>query len=288
MGRTLKRVPLDFTWPQGVTWEGYVNPHYKATECPHCEGGYSPDYTRLQAQWYSHLGGGFHPELRGSTPYLPDDELVKQIITDKNNRSPDAAQHYGTDGAAVRREAVRMCEIWNASWGHHLNEQDVAALVEANRLYDLTHIFTPGEGWKRKEPAYMPSPREVNDWSLQGSGHDSLNCHIVLKAELKRLNLPTACNKCDGSGEVWSSKEDKKTYDDWVESEPPTGDGYQLWETTSEGSPTSPVFATIEELCSWCETGATTFGRYRATAQQWREMLDADFVVHREGNALFL
>lgn len=35
------------------------------------------------------------------------------------------------------------------------------------------------------------------------------------------------------------------------ETAPPTGDGYQLWETVSEGSPISPVFATPEELATW-------------------------------------
>ena len=32
---------------------------------------------------------------------------------------------------------------------------------------------------------------------------------------------------------------------------PPKGTGYQLWETVSEGSPISPVFATPEELADW-------------------------------------
>jgi hypothetical protein len=31
----------------------------------------------------------------------------------------------------------------------------------------------------------------------------------------------------------------------------PTGPGYQLWETTSEGSPISPVFESPEELAQW-------------------------------------
>lgn len=30
--------------------------------------------------------------------------------------------------------------------------------------------------------------------------------------------------------------------------EPPVGEGWQVWETVSEGSPTTPVFATREEL----------------------------------------
>lgn len=33
--------------------------------------------------------------------------------------------------------------------------------------------------------------------------------------------------------------------------DPPNGEGWQLWEDTSEGSPMSPVFATGEELVAW-------------------------------------
>lgn len=35
---------------------------------------------------------------------------------------------------------------------------------------------------------------------------------------------------------------------DWERIEPPAGEGYQCWETVTEGSPISPVFATPEEL----------------------------------------
>ena len=45
--------------------------------------------------------------------------------------------------------------------------------------------------------------------------------------------------------------------------------GWQLYETTSEGTPVSPVFATLEELAAWCETGATVFADLRWTRQQW-------------------
>lgn len=33
--------------------------------------------------------------------------------------------------------------------------------------------------------------------------------------------------------------------------EPPEGEGYQLWETVTEGSPMSPVFETPEKLATW-------------------------------------
>jgi hypothetical protein len=37
----------------------------------------------------------------------------------------------------------------------------------------------------------------------------------------------------------------------WERIEPPVGDGYQLWETVSEGSPVSPVFESREALINW-------------------------------------
>lgn len=33
--------------------------------------------------------------------------------------------------------------------------------------------------------------------------------------------------------------------------DPPKGEGFQLWETITEGSPLSPVFDTPEELTKW-------------------------------------
>lgn len=69
---------------------------------------------------------------------------------------------------------------------------------------------------------------------------------------------------------------------------PPKGEGYQLWETTTEGSPMSPVFTTLDELCEWCEINATTFAHFKATKEQWKSMLEDDCVCHKEGNVVFL
>ena len=70
--------------------------------------------------------------------------------------------------------------------------------------------------------------------------------------------------------------------------DPPEGEGYQLWETTSEGSPESPVFATLDELCAWCEGNATTFADYRATAEEWRAMLSDGLVFAQSGCMTFI
>jgi hypothetical protein len=50
---------------------------------------------------------------------------------------------------------------------------------------------------------------------------------------------------------------------------PPEGDGYQLWENTTEGSPKSPVFSNIEELSEWCEKNASWYGDEKATKEMW-------------------
>lgn len=133
-----------------------------------------------------------------------------------------------------------MADHFNRGWSHHLNADDVAALVEGGRLMDLTH--------PPKEPPYVPTPEEVNEWSISGIGHDAINQWIVVGAECKRLGIDPACPHCGGAGTLWESLEAEQAAEAWISSEPPAGDGYQIWETVSEGSPISPVFATPEEL----------------------------------------
>lgn len=64
----------------------------------------------------------------------------------------------------------------------------------------------------------------------------------------------------------------------------------QLYQTTSEGTPLSPVFRAdeLEKLCEWAAENATTFARYKATKEEWMRMLSNDFVYHQQGNMIFL
>lgn len=82
-------------------------------------------------------------------------------------------------------------------------------------------------------------------------GHDCLDKWQANKKIIAAAELPEAwgtCLACNGSGTIWDSPEDEQAADDWSCTEPPKGEGYQIWETVSEGSPISPVFATPEEL----------------------------------------
>lgn len=251
MGRELKRVPLDFNWPLNETWIGFVNPHYDACHtCTHCGSlGYSPEAKVLYDQWYGNAP--FDPASKGSQPFKPDHPKVRAFAERQCERTPD---YYGSGERAIVREAERLCELYNKCWSHHLDADDVKALIDGNRLWDFTHTWTQGEGWKPKDPFVIPTPTEVNDWSICGMGHDSLNCWKCVNAACERLGVPSNCSHCEGHGSIWDSPEAKIKAEEWVQEEPPVGEGYQLWETVSEGSPISPVFVTMHELADWLAT----------------------------------
>ncbi len=194
---------------------------------------------------------------------------------------------------AIEREARRLHELWRYQWSHHLIQADVDALVAKGRLMDFTRRprssdqeerlerqeAAGGSGYWLDEPnGYHPTAAEVNAWSFGGFGHDSINNGICVEARCAREGVPYTCARCAGTGQVWPSPEIEQQCEDWQATEPPTGDGYQLWENCSEGSPVSPVFATLDELCAWAEDHATTFGPYKATADEWRSMLEDDCV----------
>jgi len=282
MGRTLKRVPLDFDAPLNEIWTGYKNPH-RQDKCQACDGnGYSAASRRAQDRWYGFVP--FFPEDNGSVPFTADHPVVIKQAT--RNVERDDATQTNRKQVRIRAEAERLAAYFNKSWSHHLNQADVAALLADNRLWDLTKTWSNEKGWEPKEPAHVPTPDEVNAWSLEGLGHDSMNCWIVVRDWCKRNGLPYECSVCGGDG--WASKEAKAIYESWEPEEPPVGEGFQLWETTSEGSPTSPVFATLDKLCVWAAENATTFADHKTTKEQWKEMLDDDLVYHQEGNAVFI
>lgn len=262
MGRELKRVALDFEWKIGKLWSGYVNPH-KRHDCIQCEGhGWSSDFNVLQDEWYSFDKVEWKPN-----PY-------------------------------------RQGSRYNAlAWSNNITQEDVNALIKEDRLWDFTRVplndeqreivkkkIADGENsWLPFNNGYIPTAKEVNEWNLKGMGHDSLNCSYVIQARLEKEGKSHLCSKCNGTGEYWQSEKAKELYENWEKYEPPTGDGFQLWSTTSEGEPMTPVFKSLEELCEYCEKEkVSVFGKNTASKEEWMKMLDSGFVYHKEGNVIFL
>lgn len=76
----------------------------------------------------------------------------------------------------------------------------------------------------------------------------------------KSLDLPLEvffCKTCKGKGNIVKDHEQNARALAWVATPPPEGEGWQIWETVSEGSPVSPVFATAEELEVFMSTVGT-------------------------------
>lgn len=250
MGREVKRVALDFDWPlDGEPWKGYLMPDkYDEDPCPaDCDHGYSQHAAWLRNRWYGNEH--FDPAETGSPLLTPDTPEVQAFAERNVNRSPE---YYGRGNWAIRHEAMRLCALWNGMWSHHLEQRDVDALITAGRLMNFTHAWSQDAGrWVPRDPAPVVTAAEVNRWSLGGFGHDSLNCGVVVEARCEADGRPYACSACGGYGSVEAYPGQRAEAEAWEPIEPPVGEGWQYWETVSEGSPISPVFATREGLVEW-------------------------------------
>lgn len=210
MGRTLKRVPLDFSHPwegRGKTWPGYLNPH--SGSCPDCQRGYTDDYEWLDAI----------TQLLVLLPKRPPiHPWLERLPTRPRVGPPTPAMETLISGLAKRTPS-------------HFGYDEVGRSL-------------------------------LNDAIIQAAGLDP--------------DTWSTCTTCAGSG---SDPATKAAADAWEPTEPPVGEGYQCWETTSEGSPISPVFPSLDGLCEWLEsTRASWFGNMGATKAQWMEALGGDGV----------
>lgn len=287
--RKIMKVPLDFSWPLGKTWKGYVNPHPGPKRCKLCDGtGHNAETKRIADTFYDHEGFG--------TRWRYD---------------------YGVDpyGRPASRPPWRI--IGNSlAWKNKITQDEVEALVLKGRLMDFTHTWNPDGGWKQKRwltkgyycsckipvpqlsPEHktahcmacgedmilldeddirlqIPFAEEVNAMDNRGGmgSHDAINRWILIETRAKRLGVYGKCQKCKGSGETKLPRKKKKKYKKWKEYEPPTGEGWQLWETTSEGSPKSPVFATADGLAEWCAENTTIFANEKMPKYEWLSLI---------------
>lgn len=245
MGRELKRVPVGFEWPMDTTWHGYLIPEsLHEDECMACGGsGYSAIAKHLHDQWYGYVP--FDPAETGSEKFTADTPQVRAFAERNVNSSPE---YYGNGEHAIGREAQRLADLWNGSYSHHLRQSDVDALIANGRLMDFTHDWSKDYGWQPKDPAPAVTAADVNLWSLGGFGYDSINSYIVIKARCERLGVSSTCPDCEGAGSIERYPGQRAEADAWERQEPPTGDGWQMWETVSEGSPITPAFPTADEL----------------------------------------
>lgn len=266
MGRELKRVAMGFDWPLDTVWKGFLRPEGSGpTECEACEGsGYSPEAALLGDQWYGKVP--FHPEERACSPLTPENPSIRRLA---ERNAEQNSKYYGSGEAAVVQEAQRLCAHMNQCWSYNLNQDDVDALVEAQELTSLTHNWVQGKGWTPKEPQPQLTPADVLEWHLSSLGHSSGSQYVCTLAECKRRGVSAVCAECNGECHHWDPPEQQAAFDAWEPTEPPVGEGFQMWETVTEGSPISPVFATAEELAVWMAKESSRTGDQKTSAEGW-------------------
>lgn len=160
------------------------------------------------------------------------------------------------------------------AWHDKIGQQEVEALVEENRLRELRN----GE-WVKVQ-RYAPDVNAANDPKRGGgllSGHDAINKWILVDNRCRLLGIPRYCDDCLGSGAV-AGQDELKAAEEWEGTDPPEGEGYQLWETVSEGSPITPVFATLDELLDHLPTTNHGTAGARWSREEWERILTGDAI----------
>lgn len=164
-------------------------------------------------------------------------------------------------------------------WCDAITQDEVDALIESGRLYDFTSKIVPGKGWERIEGRVVTA-EEVNAAVRAGrSMHDAINKSICVEQRARRLGVWDSdgeCRTCGGHGDYYCDESYRQLANNWQAIEPPTGEAWQMWETTSEGSPISPPCVSPEALARWLsENAASALGSEAATYDQWLAMIRA-------------
>lgn len=112
-------------------------------------------------------------------------------------------------------------------------------------------------------------------------GHDAIDRWHATAALVRAAGLdPDAwgkCVTCGGTGSIEAYPGQSAEAEAWQPAEPPTGEGWQVWETVSEGSPITPVFPTADALIDHLATVGTVWDQ-RGGSGGWRRAAAESFV----------
>lgn len=212
MSREIRHVPLDFDWPIDTVWQGYLMPdELSLPPCPDCAYGDSQYPT------------GFSPQAH-----------------------------------AISRSFYPRWWAKDAAWHDKLDQDEVDMLVAAGRLRELRSRQPTADNPRTREWVTVPRTADevnaANRTPPPGLGnplvHDGINQGLLTEFRCTRSGLPYHCATCNGEAHL-ATPEQLAALEAWEPVGPPVGEGWQLWETVSEGSPQSPVFATADELATW-------------------------------------
>lgn len=238
MGRELRRVPLDFDWPLNKVWEGFLNPLGKP--CPENQktcfngltaaGQWMETFVRLIVTAADDALESEEGRKRRGTHY-PHPYLTT-LATAPTYDIPRELK-----GPAAFRELDRR-ERERYKW----------VLPPTKELADLLAGFD--------KPSFM---------GFMGGSAGYKMRNALLKAAKQNPKTWGVCPVCKGDS---MDPAVKKAYDEWESTPPPEGEGWQLWETVSEGSPISPVLPTREAFIEYLMSQGSTRSAAEAFAKE--------------------
>jgi hypothetical protein len=279
MNKCVRRVPLEFDWPAGEKWEGFVNPHNKHfVVCERCEGlAVSKEARALEDVWY----GRQAPEYDRKTGLIDFGKIECEYgfiyhftrrIHHPEGLFYRTMQRRSYEGWRARWKpkkgyltaAPPLFEKWlreyatdpmlflkmHSAWMLMLDDADTTALYEHGALRHLTHDWHEGE-WVAKQPKVVPTAEQVNLYMHDEGYHDSFISWIVIEAFCRRNNLAYTCPHCQGRGGHFPDETTRIAARSWTPYDPPVGEGYQFWDPGQDGAPLSPVFSDPKELVAW-------------------------------------
>lgn len=199
MGREIRRVPLDFDWPQNKVWEGFLTPDRLHEDgCPDCTRGHTAaaEWLQVLASRMDMLGSDIGDQQRGRPlhPWLAQDSY------------PPTSDEY---------QVLRPSE----------DILDLLAGLTGRDKGDLLSPLRGGDGYRIARKIIEAAGLDPETWGV--------------------------CQACKGHGSIEKYEGQRAEAEAWEPTDPPEGDGWQLWETVSEGSPVSPVFASADALAAW-------------------------------------
>lgn len=232
MGREIRRVPIDFSWPLNKTWEGFLNPLHRP--CPENQktcfngqtaaGQWMDTITRFMVTVADDAQDGGNRKARGGLwphPYLVEMPTAPTYDIPRNIPREDLAR--------ILAERQRNPDKYVVPPSKEMAEL-LTALMAKNGYPAGPFGFMDGSaGWYLQKAIFTAAGVDPETWGR--------------------------CPVCKGEAMDPAAKE---AYDAWKATPVPEGPGYQLWETVSEGSPVSPVFPTEETFIQYLVSKGST------------------------------
>jgi hypothetical protein len=296
MGRFVQRVPLDFNAPM-TAWAGYIRPSGGTHSCAVCEGrGQSPLANQLHKLWwgqgadYTAQGdaAGAHPwtaacpeiremalrnVVRSPNYYVNARSEIEQMIAARQPETAlvEADLERPEVEAAIVREGERLAANFNKNWMNRLSEADLTAILVAEHgipAHLKGEFDRVAKVWVPFDPAPVFTARQLSAMNML---HFQIGQSACMDRVIQEMGGSWDCPNpdCDG-GTVYDSPEVKAALDAWERTEPPEGEGWQMWQNVSDG-PISPVFETPQALADWM-AGSTRYCE-GLTSAQWLKFI---------------